>query len=479
MITISDNIVDQRLASANQKFLADLNETYSQRGDSAVRAVARFDRCHRQIQMSHTWITDNIEDSPIAQDLCINYLLVAPDILSLRHPIDDYIELLEHGLRYVRLYHRENDEAEILCDLGHSYRRKRKYDESLKCFEWARDISQKNQLLKTLARAFNGLGLAYIRKEEFKEAASNLEQGVILCRQLGLRRGEAKNLSSLGVSKANAGDLVGAMECFKEAALISRELHDFEEIGNCVGNLGTAFFYLGKYPEAINHHKEALQAHQMIHDLQGESNDLGNLADVYRSVKDYENALLCYNQALEIQHSISDEYSIAVTLKNLASLWLACDEFDKALEYAQEARQKSAINPQINLIAFGTIGQVYSKQCRYQEALDILLEVSKSLKEEVKDIYNATELSIDIAEVYCNLGNYEAAIDILQDALPYWRKMDNKENEARTLEGLGVAYLGMGNQTIAIQYLENARQIYLANAAQYAKEIQKIDNLLK
>ena len=58
-----------------------------------------------------------------------------------------------------------------------------------------------------------------------------------------------------------------------------------------------------------------------------------------------------------------------------------------------------------------------------------------------------------MGRVYTDLGQEDKALDLLNQALPFWRALPSRAGEAETLNNIGKVYNNLGRHEAALKYL--------------------------
>ena len=165
-------------------------------------------------------------------------------------------------------------------------------------------------------------------------------------------------------------------------------------------NTGIGYFYKGNYIDAIKSYEFALLTFDSLGDKKGQANIYSNMGNVY------------YNQGEDIE---------------------ALELYLKALKYAEESKDTLRM-----LTALGNIGAIYGKKKQtYDKAIDFYRR-SFSLEIKTNDTSSLGITSVNLGEVYMEMGNYDSAkfyFDISLSAV------DGTEDAPYTLNDMGALYM--------------------------------------
>ncbi len=112
----------------------------------------------------------------------------------------------------------------------------------------------------------------------------------------------------------------------------------------------------------------------------------------------------------------------------------------EALPYAEEAVALSEILNFNVIKSYDYLAWIYKNLSQYDKSLEVYYKaegLATNYKSPVKELNLAT-INTGLASVYANLKNYDLAINKIQNAIKYYRVLDDKS-------GIALSYLNMGN----------------------------------
>jgi LytS/YehU family sensor histidine kinase len=239
----------------------------------------------------------------------------------------------------------------------------------------------------------------------------------------------------------------------------------FEAESYALNALGVIYRNLSKYDKAIDYHEYAEEVATYCQNLELKVLSLNMLGAVYRRMDLVSSALDYHSQALEFARKANPiteqlELSIAVSLNSMGNIYLvlkqydlAIEQFNKSLEIENKSENKLGL-----AINYQNIG--YAK-----EAKGLLNEALKDYQTSLK--YNE-DINSDIGKVICfnSIGKiyikqqkYDEAITLLQDALDKALKIEDQYYIATSYTNLGWLETLTNKEDLAEQHLKKAIEI--------------------
>lgn len=239
----------------------------------------------------------------------------------------------------------------------------------------------------------------------------------------------------------------------------------FEAESYALNALGVIYRNLSKYDKAIDYHEYAEEVATYCQNLELKVLSLNMLGVVYRRMDLVSSALDYHSQALEFARTANPiteqlELSIAVSLNSMGNIYLvlkqydlAIEQFNKSLEIENKSENKLGL-----AINYQNIG--YAK-----EAKGLLNEALKDYQTSLK--YNE-DINSDIGKVICfnSIGKiyikqqkYDEAITLLQDALAKALKIEDQYYIATSYTNLGWLETLTNKEDLAEQHLKKAIEI--------------------
>lgn len=239
----------------------------------------------------------------------------------------------------------------------------------------------------------------------------------------------------------------------------------FEAESYALNALGVIYRNLSKYDKAIDYHEYAEEVATYCQNLELKVLSLNMLGVVYRRMDLVSSALDYHSQALEFARTANPiteqlELSIAVSLNSMGNIYLvlkqydlAIEQFNKSLEIENKSENKLGL-----AINYQNIG--YAK-----EAKGLLNEALKDYQTSLKfnEVINSDIGKVicfnSIGKIYIKQQKYDEAITLLQDALAKALKIEDQYYIATSYTNLGWLETLTNKEDLAEQHLKKAIEI--------------------
>lgn len=240
------------------------NAKYEQGGESVLAGLALFDLERENIEAGRHWASGNETDDDRAADLCTDYALGCPYILSLRLHPRDQVDWLKSALRSARGLKDRRLEAAALGNLGSAYYLLGEYGQAVELHEQSLVIERELQNRRGEGQSLGSLGIAYGMLGEYRRANEFQRQSMAIAREIGDRRGEGLSLGNLGTSYHILGEHRQAIEFYNQQLVITREIGDQSGEGTALWNMSLALDNIGERQRAIANAEAALDIFELI-----------------------------------------------------------------------------------------------------------------------------------------------------------------------------------------------------------------------
>lgn len=245
----------------------------------------------------------------------------------------------------------------------------------------------------------------------------------------------AETLDTIGLFNWQLGNFQEAINYFHQALNLFSQLKDSLWIGKIHNNIAVVSWGMGNSIEALSHYQKALLFRKAMNDLPGISKVLNNIGLIYQEWGLHDKAFELHSEALAIASEIDDLPSITYSYSNLGNCYENRNEYQKALE-------------------------------NYRQAIHIFS------KEDSISRYNSF-ISVDIANVYNQMGMLDSARYHYHQAVEYGKRMNNRYRIAIANHHLGHIHLKLNHIDSAKYY--TSQSIDLAKEKNYTGLIR--DNL--
>ena len=214
---------------------------------------------------------------------------------------------------------------------------------------------------------------------------------------------ESYALNALGVIYRNISKYDKAIDYHEYAEEVATYCQNLELKVLSLNMLGVVYRRMDLVSSALDYHSQALEfartANQITEQLElSIAVSLNSMGNIYLVLKQYDLAIEQFNKSLEIENKSDNKLGLAINYQNIGYAKEAKGLLNEALvDYQASLRYNEEINSDIGrVICFNSIGKIYIKQKKYDEALTLLQDaLAKALK--IEDQYY-------IATSYTNLG---------------------------------------------------------------------------
>ena len=283
--------------------------------------------------------------------------------------------------------------------------------------------------------------------DSLKSYASGLQEDTLKVNTLN-------ELSSLLVND----DPSQSIDYAQEALDLAEKLNFIKGKGYALKNIGVGYYHLSKYLEVFDYWHRSLSTFESIQDTLGIANIVNNLGVIYFNQGDNAKAIEYYLRSLRISEQLRDKYRIATAQLNIGTIYSNnVNTYDDALRYYLHALPLGEELDRMDVVGACTdnIGDIYLKLGKLDSAQFFL---EKSLIANANTAYLPYSLNL-LGEVFEQKGDYSQAIEYQKDAYDLAKKLDSKQEMARSLIGLGVSYRSNGESLRAIDAFLQAESI--------------------
>ena len=335
------------------------------------------------------------------------------------------------------------DRADILAELGDSYRRNEIYRPAIQYYSQALEYALKLKDKKKQTLILTAQGLCQAKLGEFKNADENLNKALILARELDAPQNLAEIFSNLGIIYWDQGDYAKAIEFVREAQRVETAGSLKQNLGADYNNEGLIFKSVGNYPQALTAIETAVGIAKEIQDTRSEAIALSNRALVFRIMGRYSAAMEDYQAALKLYDGLSFKEGRASCYLGLGKLYeIDRRDYRQAYEFYQKALE------------------IYQELGNLPYQAEALNQMGRVLKKGIDPNRTTRDLIyVDDEPIFIPLAPQEAlgkARDAYQKALNLAEKVNRREAVWSAQQGLGYILAREGKLEEAFQYYQAA-----------------------
>lgn len=360
-------------------------------------------------------------------------------------------------------------EALSLFRMGQTYKKLNNLAEAYKSYAASYEIY--NTIGDEAKKVFAAQNIAAVLRDagQFNDAIQIYESNVFpQVKTHGSRKDIARAYNGLGDCYRNTGDLNKALGNYRQSLDYWRLVkeNDEDKIRATYG-IASTYYQLGNTSEATKFANEALRLARINNDPVFEVEVLEALAQVYDNAGSKAQAVEYRKRALDVYKNAGrgkvSDLAYDTVLNNLGDLLYRMGNLDEANSYLQKAIRPGANGKQYpgQSYIFGTIGEVYTLQGKYEEAVKAIekgIELARQAEDKNSEAYNLTNLGAAYFGIASATDqNFSSATDALNKALAFFPSGQNPAVEGKALSGLILIASLTGQRQIAENFIERAR----------------------
>jgi tetratricopeptide (TPR) repeat protein len=328
------------------------------------------------------------------------------------------------------------------------------------------------------------IGHTYRNLADYPKALDSYQQALAIARETGEIIGEGWVLEGMGNTYYAQGDKEKAVSFYQQALAIWQKVPERPEGKGTLNNLAATYQELKQYPEALATYEQILSLDRKQGDRKGEGLTLWRIGQVYQESEQYAGAIGAYEQSLKIYRELGEHKAERNILATLAEIYQKQGDKGKAQEYQQQAQAISkelgdAPSPQssqaqklfdegMQLFQQGTAESLQQAIAKWEAALPLWRKLGDKAQEAF--------INLALGRVYDLLGFKPKALEYYNQALPIYRAVGDRAGEATTLNNIGRVYDALGEKQQALDYYQQALPLRKA-VGDRAGEAVTLDNL--
>lgn len=317
------------------------------------------------------------------------------------------------------------------------------------------------------------VGKCHFFTYELNDAMFYLEQGLELAQEFDALPQLVEVNNMLGLTFIFQGDPNGVI--YSEEALRLAEILDNEESYiKALGNLGVVYRRVDRYDDAITCIETTLELSNAKEDLYGQAIDLTNLGELYIATNKVDQAASCLEDSLDIYEQLGNQRGIHLSHLNLGLVYTRQENYSKAYKHLETARD---YYQKVENFAFlGTVHNILGEWCLEQEKfIDALFHFEESLRQNSDNRITESNSWKYLGRTYCKMGAYKLALSHFSKA----RQINEETQQQSALAGIYMdmaeTYEAQKQTVLAIEYLQNAYEIYRLLDAKFAEDLKEVE----
>ncbi len=306
--------------------------------------------------------------------------------------------------------------AAALNTQGASYFMRGNYAEALPLYERSLALSEQARDPKGMATAYTNIGLIKRRQGDNALALEYYQKSVGLHEETGNEKGLALTFNNIATVLHDLGDVRKALEYHHRALGTYERMDDKRGMAGAYGNLGIIHSEQGEKDRAIEYMEKALQLADAMGDRMLMATTCLNIGTTHRTMGRYDQALEYLLRNLAILEEVGDLRGLGGSYNSIGSVYYEMKDLPKAIEFvrkgieaAEGSGDKRSLVEATNNLAFMLVSSGTPRDL--PEALD-LAQRSMGIAQELgfpEKIKNAAKT---LTEVYRKQGRYKEALDM-------------------------------------------------------------------
>ncbi|MBN1262241.1 MAG: tetratricopeptide repeat protein [Anaerolineae bacterium] len=236
-----------------------------------------------------------------------------------------------------------------------------------------------------------------------------------------------------------------AVASYRRVWRLSQDLGRRSEYAIALSNLGDLYRLRGEVWRAQALCTGAIHVFREQGDKTREAYTENHLGLIFLSQRDWEQARVHLIRSQALSDETQDDRGTARALQNLGILHYHTGDYERALEYLEQAIQHYEVGGYEAHITKArlNIGLFLSMQGKFSTAETIDLEVERELQT-LGDQLNLARVRHNLGMVYTALERWESGQQCFEQAIAYWRTVEDRWNWANSLGDKAALHLAAG-----------------------------------
>jgi CHAT domain-containing protein/tetratricopeptide (TPR) repeat protein len=238
-----------------------------------------------------------------------------------------------------------------------------------------------------------------------------------------------------------------AVRLLDEANQLSRRLKYRQGEAQSLTELGATYYPLSEFPKAQSCTERALQIWRELNDKRGEATGLISLGEIQMRLGKSQEATAALEKAASIWRELGSAADQATALVDLNFLSIRQGEWQRALSLLSQAQDlviEKEAEPYLAGQIANSFGEVYEVYGKLEIALTYYEEAVRLYRDYAHDPAAAIDVTRQAGRVRARLGDYDQAVQEIQEALKLARHIESPAVVALCHEDLGIVHLENG-----------------------------------
>ncbi|MBS1487564.1 MAG: tetratricopeptide repeat protein [Bacteroidetes bacterium] len=359
--------------------------------------------------------------------------------------------------------------------IGNLFRVQSVYDSARLFYHKALALVDEQKDLLAASSAYYNMGMLDHDEYDYDNAEKNINKSLSIHQLMNDSLLMAESWKGLFSVYKSTGKYEKAKEAIGKAEKIARNYNDPEMLMYCYVYGAELSYLAGDYVITIKTLEKALSVLQTHQFKRYEALTLERIGDTYWSIGSYDRSQEHYIRATKIYKSIGEKRGEARVHASMGWVYQVLYQYQLAEAYGMQSLSLAKEINAIDVLGYANnmLGSLFLLKKDYNKSLVFLNEALR-FRNMTKVNADILPTKVNIAWAYQEMGRYQEALHIYQEALTQDEKTGNKENFANDYNGIGRLYTQMKEYDKAAAYLRKSKE--LSRNISYAELLA--DNLL-
>jgi class 3 adenylate cyclase/predicted ATPase len=347
-------------------------------------------------------------------------------------------------------------DSTLVSDLGFTYFLLGEVDESESILEDY--VSQKSKISEfNYIFACEKLAKVYADRGKINRAKQYFEENLKFQKNNSSKLEIVIGIRNIAEIDFRLGQLDNAFENFENSYILAGECNAYHEQSLALGNMGIIHLIKGEFNRASKIFQSVLDINEEIGDAIAISQSYGNLGISFKELRNFDQSIECYQQQLEICKNIQHKPGMALAYNNLGLVLSKMGEYSKSKSMLTSSLHlnEELGNPSEMAKVYGNLALVCQDLGEFQEAYQHFKNSGKLFNEIGDKRFSAMNLG-DLASLFLNLKKYDKCKKYVKDSISAFNELHDYLNKVKYQLVLSELYSEVGDAEAAISLLEEA-----------------------